>query len=268
MNLLHATKFALEEGAAIGVLSPPAVKQRTTACLPRKQIATQKGCIDGNMIIAPNRGDLHKIVVLNPKGGCGKTTLATNLASYFALHGPPPTLIDNDPNGYTIRWLQRRPQNSSEIHGIANYNLSINATRSWQLRIPDESSTVIIDTPAAIDRHEIRELTYDADAILIPILPSAVDVGVTTGFIAELLLQTQFERPVAVVANRTRQNTNSYKMLLGILENIETPVVSVLRDSQNYLHAADLGLGIYELPHYKARKDVEQMDQVIDWLHQ
>ena len=220
------------------------------------------------MIIAPNRGDLHKIVILNPKGGCGKTTLATNLASYFALHGPPPTLIDSDPNGYTVRWLKRRPRKSSEIHGIANYDLSVRATRSWQLRIPHETSTIIIDTPAALDRHEMRELTYDADAILIPVLPSAIDVGFTTGFIAELLLQTQFERPVAVVANRTRQNTDSLKMLLRILNDIETPVISVLRDSQNYLQAADLGLGIYEMPHHRVKKDLVQMDRVINWLDQ
>jgi chromosome partitioning protein len=220
------------------------------------------------MIIAPNRDDLHKIVILNPKGGCGKTTLATNIASYFALHGPPPTLIDSDPNGYTVRWLKKRPRNSSEIHGIANYDLSIRATRSWQLRIPDVTTTVIIDTPAALDLHEMRELTYDADAILIPVLPSAIDVRFATGFIAELLLQTQFERPVAVVANRTRQNTDSLNMLLRILDNIETPIISVLRDSQNYLHAADLGLGIYDMPHHLVKKDIAQMDQVIGWLDQ
>ena len=218
------------------------------------------------MIIAPNRDDLHKIVILNPKGGCGKTTLATNLASYFALRGPPPTLVDNDPNGYTVRWLQKRPRTSSEIHGIANYNLSIQATRSWQLRIPNETSTVIIDTPAALDRREIHELTYDADCILIPVLPSAIDVSYATNFIAELLMLTQFERPIAVVANRTRENTDSLKMLLRILGNIEIPIISVLRDSQNYLHAADLGLGIYDMPHHKVKKDLEQMEQVINWL--
>ena len=128
------------------------------------------------MIIAPYRDDLNKIVILNPKGGCGKTTLATNLASYFALRGPPPALIDNDPKGYTVRWLEKRPRNSCEIHGVANYNLSNHATRTWQLRIPNETSTVIIDTPAALGRQEINELTYDADCILIPVLPSAIDI--------------------------------------------------------------------------------------------
>jgi len=218
------------------------------------------------MIVAPYRDDLNKIVILNPKGGCGKTTLATNLASYFALRGPPPTLIDIDPKGYTLRWLEKRPQSSCKIHGITNYKLSRHGTRTWPLSIPNETGTVIIDTPAALGRHEINELTYDADCILIPVAPSAFDVSYATNFIAELLVLTQFDRPIAVVANRTRQNTKSLAMLLRILTNLETPVIAVLRDSQNYLHAADLGLGIYEMPHHRVKKDLEQMDLLLNWL--
>ncbi len=218
------------------------------------------------MISALYRHDLRKIVILNPKGGCGKTTLATNLASHFALRGPPPTLIDVDPNGYTMRWLAKRPCDSRKIHGIANHKLSIHGTPTWKWRIPNETSTVIIDSPAALGRHEISELTHDVDCILIPVLPSAFDIHVTTNFIAELLLLTEFDRPVAVVANRTRQNTNSLAKLLGILRNLETPTIGVLRDSQNYVHAADLGLGIYEMPHRSVEKDVAQMDLIINWL--
>ena len=81
-------------------------------------------------------------------------------------------------------------------------------------------------------------------------------------------VNSEFDRPVAVVANRTRQNTNSLSTLLRILTDLETPVISVLRDSQNYLHAADQGLGIYEMPHHRVKKDVAQMDLVIDWLDQ
>jgi chromosome partitioning protein len=218
------------------------------------------------MISAPYRHDLRKIVILNPKGGCGKTTLATNLASHFALRGPPPTLIDTDPNGYTTHWLEKRPRNSRKIHGIACNKLSLYGARTWQLRIPNETSTVIIDSPAALGRHEINELTRDVDCILIPVLPSAFDIHVTTNFIAELLLLTEFDRPVAVIANRTRQTTNSFAKLLRILRNLDTPTIGILRDSQNYVHAADLGLGIYEMPHHSVKKDVAQMDLIINWL--
>lgn len=218
------------------------------------------------MIIAPYRGDLKQILILNPKGGCGKTTLATNLASCFALRGSRPLLIDNDPKGYTSRWLEKRPQSSCRIDGIASRDFALHERQDLRMRIPNETDTVIIDTPAALGRQEVAELTYSADCILVPILPSAFDISYATNFIAELLLLTQFERPIAVVANRTQQNTRSLAMLMRILENFETPTIAVLRNSQNYVYAADLGLGIYELPRYRVKKDLEQMDRVVDWL--
>lgn len=221
------------------------------------------------MFISPSRDDLHKIVILNPKGGCGKTTLATNLASRFALRGPPPALIDNDPNGYTIRWLEKRSRNRSEIHGIATYRSSMHATRAWQLRIPNETTTVIIDTPAAVSQPDIHELTCDANSILIPILPSTIDIRYATRFIADLLLVTQIDRrdrQLAVVANRTRKNTHSLTKLMRFLTSLEIPIIAVLRDSQNYVQAADLGMGIYEMPYHRVKKDIEQMDRIVDWL--
>lgn len=221
------------------------------------------------MFISPNRDDLHKIVILNAKGGCGKTTLAINLASCFALRGPPPTIIDNDPNGYTMRWLEKRSRNRREIHGIATYRSTMHATRSWQLRIPNETTTVIIDTPAALTQPDIHELTYDANSILIPILPSAIDIRYATKFIAELLLVTQIDRrdrQLAVVANRTRQNTHSLTKLMRFLTSLKIPIIAVLRDSQNYVHAADLGMGIYEMPHHRVKRDIEQMDRIVNWL--
>jgi chromosome partitioning protein len=220
------------------------------------------------MTYTPYRDDLNKIVILNPKGGCGKTTLATNLASYFALRGPTPTLINCDPNGYTERWLERRPPSSCKIGGIASDEFVVNGNRSWPFRTPREAGAIIIDTPAAISQREISVLTYDADCILVPILPSTFDVQVTTKFIAELLLLTDFDLPIAVVANRTRQNTKSLERLMRVLENLEIPTIAVLRNSQNYVQAAADGLGIYEMPHFKVRQDLEQMGLIIDWLDQ
>jgi chromosome partitioning protein len=220
------------------------------------------------MTNAPYRDDLNKIVILNPKGGCGKTTLATNLASYFALRGPAPTLIDCDPKGYTERWLERRPPGSRKIKGIASDEFVMHGNHNWPFRTPKDAGAVIIDSPAALSRRDICELTRDADCILVPILPSTFDIQVTTNFIAELLLLTDFELPIAVVANRTRQNTKSLKMLMRILENLETPTIAVLRDSQNYVHAAAHGVGIYEMPHFRVRQDLEQMGLIIDWLDQ
>jgi chromosome partitioning protein len=218
------------------------------------------------MTYAPYRDDLNKIVVLNPKGGCGKTTLSTNLASYFALRGPRPTLIDCDPQGYSERWLERRSPASHSIKGIPSEEFERQGNRIWPFRTPKDAGAVIIDTPAALVQRDISELTRDADCMLVPILPSTFDVQVTTQFIANLLLLTDFDVPLAVIANRTRQNTKSLTMLMRILDRLETPTIAVLRDSQNYVHAAAHGLGIYELPHHRVRQDIEQMDLIIDWL--
>lgn len=218
------------------------------------------------MTNAVYRDDSNKIVVLNPKGGCGKTTLATNLASYFARRGPAPTLIDTDPIGYSSKWLEQRPEGSPPIQGLAIEQLNTRRSRTWGFRSAKVAGAVIIDTPAALTQREIIELTQDADCILIPVLPSAFDVHVSTKFIADLLLATNFERPVAVVANRTRKNTRSLDRLLRTLEGFETPTIGVLRDSQNFVRAASDGLGIYDLPNHQTRYDVEQFDLIIDWI--
>lgn len=220
------------------------------------------------MVTAPYRNDSNKIVILNPKGGCGKTTLATTLASYFALRGPTPTLVDTDPRGYSTRWLERRSTDRPRVNGVADNNLAMRGRRTWPFRKPKDAGAVIIDTPAALNRREISQLTYDADCILIPILPSRFDIDATTNFIAQLMLLTELDCPIAVIANRTRKNTNGLAMLQRILTSLETPTIAVIRDTQNFVHAADLGLGIYEMPRYKVKQEIEQIDRIIEWLDQ
>ena len=218
------------------------------------------------MIIAPYRDDCRQIVVMNPKGGCGKTTLATNLASHYALRGANALLIDNDPIGYSSRWLERRPGSVHTIYGMASHSAEYENRRFRPLPIPRGTDTIIIDTPAALERQQIAKLTHNADCILVPVIPSAFDLHYVTQFIAELLLITQFEKPVGVVANRTRKHTASLKTLLDTLSSFETPTVAVLRNTQNYVSAAELGLGIYELPRHEVRQDIHEMDRVVSWL--
>lgn len=220
------------------------------------------------MVTAPYRDDSNKIVILNPKGGCGKTTLATNLASYFALRGPTPTLVDTDPRGYSTRWLERRSPDRPRVNGVTDSNLVMRGKRTWLFHKPKDAGAVIIDTPAALNRREISQLTYDADCILIPILPSRFDVDATTHFIAELLLLTELDCPIAVIANRTRKNTRALAMLERILTSLETPTIAVIRDTQNFVYAADLGMGIYEMPHHRVKQEMEQLDRIVEWLDQ
>lgn len=223
------------------------------------------------MLIAPDRGNLHKIVVLNPKGGCGKTTLATNIAAYYAMDGPAPTLVDFDSQGFSMRWLQKRPDNRPKIYGASAYQQAMQGRQTVHLQTRPDTEKLIIDFPAALSPDELQDVTYDASSILIPVLPSAIDVNCASRFIADLLLVAQIDRrngKLAVVANRTRQNTKSYQMLLRFLTTLQIPLIAVLRDSQNYVHAASLGIGICEMPAYKVQKDMQQLKLIISWLDQ
>jgi chromosome partitioning protein len=218
-----------------------------------------------------HRNRVHKIVVLNPKGGSGKTTLATNLASFFARRGPPPTLIDCDPLGYSMRWLNRRPAARPKVYGMPAYDYCKQAKDGARLRAWAGSRQMIVDLPAALAEEQLFDQTYDANSILIPVMPSEIDIYAATRFIADLLLVAQIDRRdrnMAIIANRTRRNTRSYRMLMQFLTSLEIPIIAHLRDSQNYVHAAAEGIGIYEMPMYKVRRDIEDMDSVIDWLEQ
>ena len=221
------------------------------------------------MFVSSSSNDLQRIVVLNPKGGCGKTTLATNLASYFALREPLPALLDCDPQGASTQWHEKRARNRPPIHAIAAYKKSANATRSWQRRVPQETRRMVIDTPAALEGPEIHDAIYDASNILIPVMPSPIDIRYATRFIAELLLVAQLDRSnirVGIVANRTRNNTRSLQKLMRFLSSLRIPIVGMLRDSQNYVTAADHGIGVFELPDYRADKDKQDLARIIDWL--
>lgn len=221
------------------------------------------------MCNVPNRENLHKIVILNSKGGSGKTTLATNLASFYATRGRSPTLMDCDPQGYSMRWLDRRPADRPKIHGVAAFGLEAQPDAKVQLSVWPGSEELIIDLPAALPHDQLFEQTYDADSILIPVLPSTIDVYAASRLIAELLLIAQFDRrdrSLAIVANRTRQNTRSYRMLKSFLASLRIPLIAELRDSQNYVHAAGEGIGIHEMPQHLVKKDIVQMEPVIRWL--
>ena len=221
------------------------------------------------MINIKDADDLHKVVVLNPKGGCGKTTLATNLAACYAQRGPPPTLVDCDPEGFSMRWLEKRPAGRAPIRGVEAYGDAVDPTVPFGCGAPEESSAVLFDLPAAIPNGQLHGYTYAADSILIPIMPSAIDVYSATRFIAELLLDAQLDRheqKVAIVANRVRCNTKSYQMLVRFLTSLRIPVIAALRDSQNFVYATAHGIGVCEMPAHRVKGDVVQLNAVLAWL--
>jgi chromosome partitioning protein len=140
------------------------------------------------------------------------------------------------------------------------------ATRSWQLRVPNETLNLIVDSPAGLNHDDLRELTRDASSVLVPVLPSMMDTHAASRIIADLLLVAKInrnERKLAVVANRTRKNTKSFAQLM---DSLGIPIISVLRDSQNFVHAAEQGIGILEMQPSRVREDAEQIERIVKWL--
>src|SRR5262252_4956271 len=212
---------------------------------------------------------MQRIVVLNPKGGSGKTTIAINLASYLASHGHAPVLMDFDPQGSSVRWVKKRKPTQPPIPVIAAFEKDTRTTRAFQLRVPQVTTHVIIDTPAALDAHQIPGMTRDADKVLVPVLPSDIDINTCSGCIRDLLLVGKIRREddrIGVIANRVRRNTLIYQSLIRFLHTLGIPIVATLRDSQNYVRAAELGVGVHEMKSYVAHDDVEQWAPLVEWL--
>jgi chromosome partitioning protein len=212
---------------------------------------------------------VRKIVILNPKGGSGKTTIATNLAAYYAGSGLPSALMDYDSQGSSTRWLSRREEDHAYIHGIASYEDHAGQTRSFALRVPPEVQRVVVDTPAAFQKHELIDFVRGADKILVPVLPSEIDIRAATRTIADLLLVAKIARHedrLAVVANRVKQNTVVFRSLMKFLESLDIPVAAVLRDTQNYIKSASEGRGLGELKKADVAKDLIQWKRLVGWL--
>jgi len=212
---------------------------------------------------------MQRIVVLNPKGGSGKTTIATNLASYLAAHGHAPVLMDFDPQGSSLRWVKKRQPTQPAVHVIAAFEKDARTTRAFQLRVPEEATHVIIDTPAALEARQLPDMTRDADKVIVPVLPSDIDIHTCSRCIRDLLLVAKIRREddrIGVIANRIRRNTLTYQSLMRFLHTLGIPIVAAIRDSQNYVRAAELGVGVHEMKSYVARDDVEQWLPLVEWL--
>lgn len=212
---------------------------------------------------------MQKILILNPKGGSGKSTIATNLASYFATQQRRPTLMDLDSQASSTRWLGKRTSQQPHIHGVAGYERKAGVTRSFALRVPSDSQCVVVDTPAALDAQRLPELTKDAQAIIVPVLPSDIDIHAATRCISDLLLIAKIKRNeqrIAVIANRVKRNTLMYRSLMKFLYTLQIPVVATLRDSQAYVRAFENGIGLFEMKPYMVREDLEQWMPLLGWL--
>lgn len=212
---------------------------------------------------------MQRITVINMKGGCGKTTIATNLASAISGRGYNTTLIDYDPQGSSMYWLNQRSETASVINGISAFPSNKAVTRSWQLRLPAETDYVVVDTPAGLSGLSLVDQLKGTHTIIIPVLPSSIDTHATADFIRDLYLIAKVQSKnirLCIVCNRVKPNTLAFRALERFLEAMKIPVIASLRETQNYIKAADAGLGILELGSKADAKDINSWNKILHWL--
>lgn len=211
---------------------------------------------------------MRTILVLNSKGGSGKTTIATNLAAYYALEGYRVALVDYDKQRSSLDWLEGRPEDRAEIDGVDGCEASA--------RVPRSTDYVIMDAPAATHGAQLTELLKKAQTCIIPVVPSPIDLNAALRFLDELVeIGRVLNRKVkvATVANRVRENSPGRYELEEFLEawklpnGRKLPFAALLRNTTNYLHAAERGLSIFEIAPSRAEHDLELWDPLLKYLN-
>ena len=206
---------------------------------------------------------MRTIMLMNAKGGCGKTTIATNLATWYADEGMKVALADYDPQYSSLDWLEARKnyEGIPEIEGIDALKEPVRPARGTDL--------LIMDVPAGIHGKSINKMLLRVDTLLLPVLPSPIDMRACNRFLSELLASgrvSKHQTRIGILANRVKEQTRVYHDLEAYLGHLKLPFITHLRESQNYIRAAEEGLAIFELAPSQVYKDVIQWDALFDWL--
>jgi chromosome partitioning protein len=203
------------------------------------------------------------VAVVNPKGGVGKTTLATNLAGYFATRGLSTMLGDADVQQSARQWLKLRAPALAPI-------------QTWEMngslaKPPKGVTHVVIDTPAAITGRTLTDVVKSADKIIVPLTPSMFDVMATQKFLEEL--KGHFKTPkdmskkVAIVGMRVDVRTKAAEQLARFIDQIGIPVAGYVRDTQNYVHLAAHGMTVFDVPSQRVDQDRQTWASILTWIN-
>jgi chromosome partitioning protein len=206
---------------------------------------------------------MHKIMLMNAKGGCGKSTLATNLASWYADEGLKVALADFDPQRSSLDWLEAR----QDYTGIPEIE-AIDATKAAP-KPARGTNLLVMDAPAGVHGKQINQMLRRVDSLIIPVLPSPIDIRACRRHLDELLRSGRVLRHqtrIGFVANRVNRKTRAYKDLKRFLGDLNFPVIGHLRESQSYIRAAETGLGVFELPRSSVYKDLPPWNSLLDWV--
>lgn len=210
---------------------------------------------------------MRTILILNAKGGTGKTTLACNLAAWYANEGYRTALVDYDRQRSALDWLNLRPEDRAAIHAVEGYKASA--------KVPRGTEVIVMDSPAAARGKMLADLLQRAQTAVIPIVPSAIDLNAAEHFLHDLLDVGRVLRSkvrVATVANRVRERSPGTWELEEYLRGLKLPggrrmpFAALLRNSQNYVHASERGLSIFEIAPSRTERDLEMWSPLTKWL--
>lgn len=203
---------------------------------------------------------MDQVFVINPKGGCGKTTIATQLAAYYANLGYRVLLADHDAQKSSSDWLRSRPASCASIDGIA--------LRPEQACDVGDARVIVHDMPAAWTLKHVGQVLLPGDRLLIPVLASPTDIKACLRFIMALDREGVMDLGVNIglVGNRMKSNTRYFAVLSEFLTRLDLPFIGWLRDTQNYLRLMERGFSIFDLPPSRVRRDLEEWSPILTWL--
>ncbi len=206
---------------------------------------------------------MQTVLVASSKGGCGKSTLVTNLAVCHACKGRNVTVVDADPQGSSLAWCARRPDTLPGVLGLEG------ARQSTFDKVPPDTDVLLIDSPAGIQDRMLEPLLEHADAVLVPVLPSVFDFDAGVAFTERLATVGRIRRgklPVAMVANRLKPWTRASQEMLVELRQLRFPVAGHIRDSQAYVLLSGLGKGIFDYHSEYVRSHQRDWRRTLNWL--
>lgn len=212
---------------------------------------------------------MRRILIASCKGGCGKTTLATNLAVYFARRGRHVAVLDCDRQGCTHDWRLTRGAADSAICVLTPNAAGSNPGGPWSLQIPPTTDVLLIDTPAGLRSFQIGELSRRCDTLLVPVLPSLMDLRATRAFLDDMQRLAEVRTGalrVGLVANRVRARTIAARDLHQQLAAQPFPLLATIRDTQAYVLSAALGKGIFDFSTPTTREHQADWQPLLDWL--
>lgn len=206
---------------------------------------------------------MKTVLVASSKGGVGKTTIVTQLAAQAALEGLNTVLVDADPQGSSTRWAQRRADLDSAV-------LPIDGTRKgWSKRVPEDTQRLFIDAPAGAMANDLKAFLEIADAVVVPIQPSALDIEATVPFLDSLAKYPRVRKGqlrVGLVGNRLKPWTNVSQQTIELLRRWPYPVVAQVRDSQAYVALTGLGKSLFDYHSAQVRDHQGDWQPLIKWL--